>query len=162
VLAGETVEALRIMRESYATLEQMGERSYLSSAAALLAHALCAEGELDEGERYTRVSEDAAARDDVFSQVLWRAARAKIRGRRGQSPEAEALAREAVARVEKTDLLNTHGDTLVDLAEVIALAGRNDEATAVLGQAAELFERKGNVTALERARRIAGELAASG
>jgi predicted ATPase/class 3 adenylate cyclase len=162
VLAGETVEALRIMRESYATLEQMGERSYLSSAAALLAHALCAQGELDEGERYTRVSEDAAARDDVFSQVLWRAARAKIRGRRGQSPEAEALAREAVARVEKTDLLNTHGDTLVDLAEVIALAGRNDEATAVLGQAAELFERKGNVTALERARRIAGELAASG
>jgi predicted ATPase/class 3 adenylate cyclase len=162
MLAGDAAAALRIARESYAALEAMGERSYLSTAAALQAHALCAQGELDEAESYSRVSEDAAARDDAFSQVLWRAARAKIRARRGQHSEAETLAREAVARVQKTDLLNTQGDTLVDLAEVIALAGRGDEATAVLGQAVEVFERKGNVTSLERARRIAGELAASG
>ena len=47
------------------------------------------------------------------------------------STEAEALAREAVALAERTDLLNTHGDTLADLGEVIALAGRPDEAVAV-------------------------------
>jgi C4-dicarboxylate-specific signal transduction histidine kinase len=63
--------------------------------------------------------------------------------------------------VEKTDFLNTQGDTLADLAEVLALAGRPAEAAAVLEQAAEVFERKGNLTSLDRARRTARELAAS-
>ena len=108
------------------------------------------------------MSEGAAARDDAFSQVLWRAARAKIRARRSQPAEAEALAREAVARVEKTDLLNTQGDTLADLAEVFVLVGRRTEAAEVLGQAAEVFERKGNLTSLDKVRRTARELAGSG
>jgi predicted ATPase/class 3 adenylate cyclase/tetratricopeptide (TPR) repeat protein len=161
MLAGNTAEALRIMRESYAALEPMGERGYLSTAAALLAHALCALGELDEAERFSHTSEDAAAPEDAFTHVLWRSARAKIRARRGDLAEAEALGREAVARAEKTDLLNTQGDTLADLAEVLALAGRPAEAAAVLEQAAEVFERKGNLTSLARARRTARELAAS-
>ena len=158
MLAGDTAEALRIMRESYATLEPMGERGYLSSAAALLAHALCAQGELDEAERFSQTSEDASAPDDVFSQVLWRSGRAKIRARGGEFAEAEALGREAVALAETTDLLNTQGDTLADLAEVIALAGRPAEAIAVLEQAAERFKRKGNRTSLERVRNSAREL----
>jgi predicted ATPase len=159
MLAGDTEEALRIMRESYATLEPMGERGYLSSAAALLAHALSAQGELDEAERFSQTSEDASAPDDVFSQVLWRSARAKIRARRGEFAEAETLGREAVALADTTDLLNTQGDTLADLAEVIALAGRPAEAIAVLEQAAERFERKGNRTSLDRVRHSARELA---
>jgi len=159
MLAGDTTEALRLGRESYAVLQEMGERSYLSTAAALLAHALCIQGELDEGEEYSRVSEGAAAREDAFSQVLWRAARGKIRARRGQAAEAEALGREAVARVEQTDLLNTQGDTLADLAEVLVLGGRPREAVEVLEQAAAVFERKGNLASLERVRRTARELA---
>ncbi len=158
MLAGDSGEALQIMRESYATLEPMGERSYLSTAAALLAHALFSEGELAEADRYSRTSEEAAARDDTFSQVLWRSARAKICAQGGDLAGAEALGREAVALVEKTDLLNTHGDTLVDYAEVLALAGRRDEAAAALGRAAELFERKGNSTSLARVRERAKNL----
>ncbi len=159
MLAGDVDAAERIAREAYATLERMGERGYLSSAAALLAHALSARGELDEAERFSRASEEATAPDDAFSHVLWRSARAKIRARRGELVEAEALAREAVALAERTDLLNTHGDTVADLGEVIALAGRPDEAAAVYGQAAEIFERKGNRTSLERVRNTAQELA---
>ena len=60
---------------------------------------------------------------------------------------------------ERTDLLNTHGDTLADLGEVLALAGRPDEAAAVFAEAAEIFERKGNRASLERVRRAAQELA---
>ncbi len=161
MLAGDTAEALRIMLESYATLEPMGEGGYLSTAAALLAHALCAQGELDEAEGYSRISEVTAAPDDAFSQVLWRSARAKILARRGELGEAERLARDAVAIAEPTDLLNTQGDTLADLAEVIALAGRPAEAVAVLEQAAERFERKGNRTSLERVRGSARGLASS-
>ena len=60
---------------------------------------------------------------------------------------------------ERTDLLNTQADALFDLAEVLALAGRGDEARAAREDAAERFERKGNLPALERARSVAEELA---
>jgi predicted ATPase/class 3 adenylate cyclase len=159
MLAGDLEAAERIAREAYATLERMGERGYLSSAAALLAHALSGRGELDEAERFSRTSEHSAAADDAFSQVLWRSARAKIRARRGELAVAEGLAREAVAVAERTDLLNTHGDTLADLGEVLALAGRPAEAAAVFEQAAEIFERKGNRASLERVRVATQELA---
>ena len=155
MLAGDLEAAERIARDAFSILERMGERSYLSSAAALLAHALTGLGELDEAERFSRKSEQLAAADDVFSQVLWRSARAKVRARRGDLSEAEALAREAVALAERTDLLNTHGDTLADLGEVLVLAGRPDEAGAIFAQAAEILERKGNRASLERIGRAA-------
>jgi tetratricopeptide (TPR) repeat protein len=159
VLAGDPAASARILRESYAQLEPMGERAYLSTAAALLTHALCALGELDEAERFSRVSEDASAPEDLFSQVLWRSGRAKIRARRGELDEAESLAREAVALADKTDLLNVQGDTLADLAEVLSLAGRHAEAVSALEQAAARFERKGNLVSLERVRGLTRSLA---
>ena len=154
-LAGDHAAAARISRESYAQLEPMGERAYLSTAAALLAHALGDLDELDEAEHFSRVSEEASSPEDVFSQVLWRSGRAKIRARRGELAEAEALARDAVALADKTDLLNTQGDTLADLAEVLALAGRTAEAASVLQRAAKVFERKGNLASLARVRAAA-------
>jgi predicted ATPase/class 3 adenylate cyclase len=159
MLAGDLAAAERIARDAFAILERMGERSYLSSAAALLAHALSEQGELVEAERFSRTSEDAAAADDAFSQVLWRSARAKIRARRGELEEAEGLAREAVAVADRTDLLNTHGDTLFDLGDVVARANRPEEAAAVFEQAAEIFGRKGNLASLERVRLAEQELA---
>jgi tetratricopeptide (TPR) repeat protein len=152
MLAGDPRAAEGIMRESLAQLESMGERAYLSSAAALLADALCAQGRLDEAEQLSHVSEDAAARDDLFSQVLWRSARAKIRALRGDAGAAVALAREAVALAEKTDLLNTQGDTLAALAEVLASAGKPADAAAALEQAASRFEQKGNTASLAHVR----------
>ena len=57
--------------------------------------------------------------------MLWRQARGKLLARRGELEEGERLAREAVALAEETDMLNVHGDALLDLAEVLALAGRD-------------------------------------
>ena len=132
----------------------MGERSFRSTIAGLLAQALCALGEDDETDRFSRVCEETAAEEDVFSQVLWRSARAKVLARRGEGDAAEAAAREAVAIAERTDLLNTQADALLDLAEVLALSGRTDEAKAAAREAAERFERKGNLPSLARARGV--------
>src|SRR5262249_7485753 len=136
MLAGDTAQAPRVMRESYTVLEEMGERSYLSTAAAVIAHALCARGDLVEAERFSRRSEEATARDDAFSQVLWRSARAKIRAHSGDLAGAEALGSRAVALAEETDLLNIRGDTLADYAEVLALDGRHLDAMDTLERAA--------------------------
>src|SRR5215217_1334636 len=142
MLAGDPGAAAATLRRSYETLTEMGERSFRSTIAGLLAHALCAVGEDDEAERFSRAGESAASSEDVYSQVLWRSARAKVLARRGEGEAAEATAREAVALAERTDLLNTQADTLLDLAEVLALAGRHDEAEAAAREAAERFERK--------------------
>jgi predicted ATPase len=151
MLAGDPASASQRLRESYEALEQMGERSFLSTIAALLAHALYAFGEYDEAEVFSRESKKAAADDDVFSQVLWRSALAKIEARRGEIERAEQLAREAVRRVQETDLLNAQADTLLDLSEVLRLAGRRDEALAAVQEAARRFEQKANLPSLARA-----------
>jgi len=161
MLAGDAGAAASKLRESYATLEQMGERGFLSTIAGLLAQALYAQGAYDEAERFSRAGEAAAATHDVSSQVLWRSARAKVAARRGNLEEAEALAREAVGIGEASDLLNTQGDALSDLAEVLALAGRRVEALTALEEAAGRYERKGNRTSFDRAHRVAGEMTAA-
>jgi hypothetical protein len=75
-----------------------------------------------------------------------------VLARRGDANAAEAAAREAVEIAERTDLLNTQADALLDLAEVLERSGRKDEATAAAKVAAERFERKGNLVSLARAR----------
>src|SRR6185312_1932020 len=152
MLAGNPAGAAAVLRESYETLEQMGERGFLSTVAGSLAQALCALGADDEAERYSRACEAAAAPDDVSAQVLWRASRAKVLARRGELEAAEEMVRVAVAIVEQTDLLNDQAQTLLDLSEVLRLAGRVDEARTAAAEAASLFERKGNLPSLERAR----------
>ena len=152
MLAGDPAAAVATLRRSYEALAEMGERGFRSTIAGLLAHALCALGEDDEADRFSRACEDAAAPEDVFSQVLWRSARAKVLARRGDAEAAEAAAREAVEIAERTDLLNTQADALLDLAEVLERSGRKDEASAAAKVAAERFERKGNLVSLARAR----------
>jgi tetratricopeptide (TPR) repeat protein len=159
MLAGNPAEAASTLQESYTTLESMGERGFLSTIAGFLAHALCAQGEYDEAERFSRASEAAAATDDVLSHVLWRTARAKVRIQRGDAEGAETLAREAVRLAEGSELLNTQGDALLDLATVLTAAGRQEEALTAVEAAAERYEQKGNRPSLERARVVAAELA---
>jgi predicted ATPase len=154
MLAGDPAAAAAALRESYDALSEMGERSFRSTIAGLLAHALSALGEVDEAEHFSRACEEAAADEDVFSQVLWRSARAKVLARRGEAEAAEAVGREAVAIAERTDLLNTQADALLDLAEVLARAGRAEEAKAAALEAAGRFERKGNIPSLARAREL--------
>jgi predicted ATPase/class 3 adenylate cyclase len=161
MLAGDPASAAQRLRESYEALEQMGERGFLSTIAALLAHALYAFGEYDEAEVFSRESKKAAAGDDVFSQVLWRSALAKIEARRGEIERAEQLAREAFRRVEETDLLNAQADTLLDLSEVLRLAGRRDEAQAAVQEAARRFEQKANLPSLARALQALNGLAST-
>ena len=160
-LAGAPGAATDILRSSYATLDQMGERGLRSTIAGFLAQALYSEGEYQEAARFSLASEEAAATDDVVSQISWRASRAKILAREGELERAEALAQEAVGIAEATDLLNTQGDAFSDLAEVFALAGRRTEARAAFEDAAGRYKRKGNRTSLDRALRAAEELAAT-
>jgi tetratricopeptide (TPR) repeat protein len=130
----------------------MGERSYLSTTAVVLAQALYDQGSYDEAEAWTRTAEEAGASDDLTTQVGWRATRAKVFARRGDLAGAELLAREAVELADRGETLVDSGTARLDLAEVLRLAGREAEAAPVAEEALRLYEQKGIVGLVERAR----------
>ena len=152
MLAGDPAAAERESRWGCERLEQMGERAWLSTQAGELAQALCALARFYEAEEWSRKSEELGASDDLVTQMLWRQARAKVFAHRGTLDEAEQLAHAAVALGEQTDAISLRGDSLVDLAEVLELAGKADEAVLALEQALALYERKGNLVMVERTR----------
>ncbi|HKD32129.1 MAG TPA: adenylate/guanylate cyclase domain-containing protein [Gaiellaceae bacterium] len=158
-LAGSPEAATEVLRESYEALEEMGERGFLSTTAGFLSHTLYAQGEYGESARFSRTCEQLAEPDDVPSQTLWRRSRAKLSAHEGDLAGAEALAREAVRLCAATDLLNSHAEALVDLAEILAFEGRRDEALAVLEEAAGKYRQKGNVASLRHAEELSASLA---
>jgi class 3 adenylate cyclase/predicted ATPase len=157
LLAADYAAAGIQLRAGLDALEGMGERGYLSSVAAFLAQALYGQGRLDEADDLACRAQANAAPDDLWSQVLSRGTRAKVCASHGAHEEAERHAREAVGLAAATDALDLNGNALIDLADTLALAGRNEEAAACVADALRLYERKGNDVSAERARaRLAG------
>jgi class 3 adenylate cyclase/tetratricopeptide (TPR) repeat protein len=142
------------LRRGYQALEGMGERGLLSMVVAELARAVYAQERYDEAEQLTKESERLAGTADVRSQITWRAVRGKILARGHEFSRAEACAREALRLAEQTDDLNSQGRALMDLAEVLELAGRAGDRAPLVGRALELFERKGNAISGDKARAL--------
>jgi class 3 adenylate cyclase len=125
-----------------------------------LAQALLGLGRDDEAEQWLERGRETAPSEERLPQMQWRQARGKVLARRGDLEEGERLAREAVALAAETDTLNVHAGALLDLADVLALAGQ--DARAELDEALALYVRKGNLVMAERTRSRLAELTASG
>jgi len=147
MLAGDPATAERHLRLEYDTLDQMGDRRYLATTAAKLARAMVAQGpsRYDEAARLIAISQEAAAGEDLSTQAVSQGLSARILADRGRHREAEEIARSAVELAAQSDLLSEHADTLLDLAHVLATAGRIPEAHAAATQALGLYQRKGNL-----------------
>jgi tetratricopeptide (TPR) repeat protein len=151
MLAGDAATAEAHLRRDYERLEEMGEHNYLATTAAFLAQTLAAQGRPDEAERFIEASREAAGGEDLSAQMVWQGLRARILAARGQLEEAEALARSAVALAARTDFLNQHADALLELAVVLDHGGRTPEVRAAVGEALDLYQRKGNLVNAARA-----------
>jgi tetratricopeptide (TPR) repeat protein len=158
LLAGDPAAAAAFGEEGCRLFDELGERSYLSTAAGNLAQALYQLDRLDEADDWAGSAAKLGASDDAITQMLWRQVRAKVLARRGEHGEAERLAREAVSTAEETDMPDAQGDVYADLAEVLFLADRSQEAAEALEQAVERYERKGNVVSTELAQARLAEL----
>jgi tetratricopeptide (TPR) repeat protein len=156
LLAGDPAAAEARLRWGYGILERTGERGLRSELAANLARALREQGRDDEALRLASLSGELAVRDDLYAQVERRGPMARVLAGRGDTAEAERLAREAVAMAEPTDMLNMRANALADLAVVLRLAGRAAEAERLLRQALDLYQRKGNQVSAARIRDLLG------
>ena len=158
---GDPIAAEHELRPAYGALRQMGEKSHFSSITHALSHALYAQGKYEEAEQLTLECEEVSRPNDVHSQISWRSIRAKTLARKGEHPAAEKLAREAVAFAERSDFLLAHADALTDLAEVLELQGKHEQAAEAIRKALDLHERKGNTLATDRMRNRLTQLSRS-
>jgi tetratricopeptide (TPR) repeat protein len=161
LLAGDPAAAADSGLEAMRLYDELGQRSAGSTTAARLAQAFYELDRLDDAESWAVRAAQLGASDDAMMQMLWRQVRAKVLARRGEHTDAEQLAREAIAIGQDTDMLDAQGDTYADLAEVLLLAGKPDEAAAALEQALERYERKGNLVSTQRAQTRLAELRAA-
>lgn len=159
LLAGDLAGAEREVCADYEFLVRIGEGYLLSTMAALLARIVRDQGRDAQALNLSRVAEEAAAADDVDAQILWRSVRAPIVARSGDLVEAEVLARTALELANGTEDPISQADTLSDLAEVLHLAGRTDEACRAAHDASARYLAKGDVVSAARATAFAARLA---
>ena len=151
-MAGDYAAAVQFGLEGCRLYEELGERSYLSGAAALLGQAYYGLGELDEAETWAGRSRELGASDDLLAQMLWRQVQAKVLARRGDLTGSESLAREAVEIGDQTDMIDFQAQAYADLGEVLHLAGRTTESADAYAEALSRFETKENLALASRTR----------
>jgi ATP/maltotriose-dependent transcriptional regulator MalT len=149
---GDAEPAERAVKPAYDALKAIGEKSHFSSMAQALALALCARNAWDEAEIVIRECRDAARRNDVMSQIMWRCVLAKLLAHKGELGEAKRFAEEAVDFASASDFHLGRAEAFAHLAEVLALSGKEDEAAAALAEAVRFHELKGNLLAAVAAR----------
>jgi class 3 adenylate cyclase/tetratricopeptide (TPR) repeat protein len=159
LMAGDAPAAERALRAGFETLSQIGEISWLSTTAAILAESLYSQGRDDEAAQFAQVCAESAGNDDTYSQIMWRSVRAKVLARRGQVDEAHDLARHSADLAEGTDFLHLRAYTLMSLSEVLQAAGRFAESEHALRESLMLCELKGNVAVAQRAREALEKMA---
>jgi class 3 adenylate cyclase/tetratricopeptide (TPR) repeat protein len=159
--AGEMEAAEDGLRQAYEVLDRVNEKGFLSTIAAELAEVLYRQGRYDEAAHFLEKCRETTASDDIANLVFLGSVGGKLTARKGQLAKAEELAREAVEISDRTDSSYSRGDSRVDLAEVLVLAGKPDEAAAVLEQAIHIYEGKGHVVGVKRARKQLEELGGS-
>ena len=152
ILADDLPAAERELRLGIDALGSMGEHSYLSTQAAVLARVLYAEGRYEEAADMADLGRRSGSPDDVSTQVPATSVQAKLLARDGHFDAALELAGEAVEMTAESDFFEVRGQALEDLAEIHERAGRPDDAAAALRQAVELYERRGILPLIERTR----------
>jgi tetratricopeptide (TPR) repeat protein len=151
LLGGDLALAEREIRADYEFLTRNGETYYRSTLALLLSRIIRDQGRDDEALALSVVAEESAAADDLLSQALWRAVRAPILARAGRLEEAESMARAAVELSRRTEAPGYQADTLVELANVLHLAGKASEAGQSIAEGIALYLAKGNLVAAGQA-----------
>ena len=145
MLAGDYAAAERDLRRDSELLEAMGERYLLSTMEGVRAQALIALGRHGEAAAACARADEAAAADDIESQVLVRSVRAELDLHAGRTAEAAAAAAEADALLRGAEAPTIIADLAVIRARIAAAAGDLGAADRELVRAARLYREKGNV-----------------
>ena len=146
--AGDPDARIRVLRDGYSTLAELGDRSYFPTVAVWLATALADRFADDaaEIEALCAVARERSIAGDRANFVALDWLDARLLARRAQFGEAEELAHRAVRRADETDHFQLRARSRLALAEVLARAGRAEEAAVQRGEAVAIHIAKEDVT----------------
>jgi ATP/maltotriose-dependent transcriptional regulator MalT len=147
---GDLAVAEDALRRDYAALTAIGEKYIRSWVIGLLGRVLGARNRYDEVESLSQELEEIAAAEDATAQVDWRGLRAIAIARNGDLARAGQLAHEALEIAKGTDFLTMEAETYVRVADVSRLAGDAAATAEALGEALDLYRRKGDLVSVRR------------
>lgn len=144
------------LRSDVETLASMSGKGTLATTLAVLAKAVLVQGRVDEAGQLSAATEREAATGDTMTQMIWRGVAARVAARQGRAEEGESLARAAVELADSTDLISLRGDAMLDLAEVLRILDRREEAERAAQEGLALYRSKGNAAAAHEAASLLG------
>ena len=152
LLAGDLVAAEDILLRSCQALQDAGPADWLATNTALLAETQYRQGRVEEAKVSGEFALARAPAGHLTARSVARRVLAKSLAQLGAHAEAVALADEALALLDRTDVLDERGETFVACAEALAASGALVDARHAWDKAICEFERKGNIVSAERAR----------
>jgi tetratricopeptide (TPR) repeat protein len=155
---GDAVAAEHAVRAAYDALPNPNFNPW---AAGVLAEILYKQERYDEAQEFGARARRAARKGvplDLYGEVSLRQLEAKLLATRGEHAAAQRRARAAVELGRPTEWLSLRAKSLIGLAEVLCLGDRPIEAEALLKEALQLCELKGNVLLEGKARALLPEL----
>jgi tetratricopeptide (TPR) repeat protein len=142
-LAGNQEAAADFLRQGAATLKRLEDRRYLSTMALNLVLVLLDLEQVDEAKMWLEEAIAAMNPADVVDAAFSHAAQGRIAAVRGDYAEGIERTERAVELAESTDFSDIRTATNVQHAQVLALAGRKDEAAAAYERALAITRAKG-------------------
>jgi hypothetical protein len=127
---------------------------WLSTLLPMLGEVRLLQGDVEEARRCAEWSRDICPSGDIESNARWRALLARVESLAGRHDDAIRLAFEGVEWERRGDQLDAIGDRYVDLATVLAAAGRHDEARGAVDLAVEQYRLKENLASVRRAEEL--------
>jgi tetratricopeptide (TPR) repeat protein len=149
ISAGAAEVAERMLRESRDAMATLGDIWLVGTIDGLLCAALGAQDRPREFLRYADSFENAALVLDRDTLIRRHLVRSRAHLLRGSAADAEVEARRGLELVETTDLVLTHAEALILLAEVLDERGSEDEAKTRRTEAEALYRSKADLAALE-------------
>jgi class 3 adenylate cyclase/predicted ATPase len=151
-------KAIEILEGSAAALRAFGADAYVSTHVAMLARAQYHAGNPERALAHAEESEAMSAREDVINFAISRGVRGRIEADRGAFDDGEVLARDALAYALQTDFPDARAAAYLDLAYVLATAGRSAEAAEAASSALAEYEAKGDVLGVAEAQHVLDSL----
>jgi class 3 adenylate cyclase/tetratricopeptide (TPR) repeat protein len=135
---GDLAEAEKLLREAIGILKPLEDRGTLCEVQRSLAEILLEQGKIDAAEVYALKSVETVGPQDVSSQSTTKKSLALVRAAQGRDDEAEALFREAIEILERSEYTRFLSEPLKAFIQFLEERERFNEVVALEERLAEL------------------------
>jgi class 3 adenylate cyclase/tetratricopeptide (TPR) repeat protein len=135
---GDVTEAEKLFREGIRILKPLEDRGTLCEVQRSLAENLLEQGKIDEAEVYALKAVETVGQQDVSSQASTRKSLALVRAAQGRDDEAEALFRESIEILERSEYTRFLSEPLHAIIRFFEERERVDDVVSFRERLAEL------------------------